>query len=96
MKSVAANRGFHLLHADDDYVFDGQRGRSLLKVHEGVASIELVDELLSYLTEGESLVLAATGVADGVREHLRKARPGSRLVHIPDDIFRVSEKGGKQ
>lgn len=96
VKSVAANRGFHLLHADDDYVFDGQRGRSLLKVHEGVASIELVDELLSYLTEGESLVLAATGVADGVREHLRKARPGSRLVHIPDDIFRVSEKGGKQ
>lgn len=96
VKSVAANRGFHLLHADDDYVFDGQRGRSLLKVHEGVASIELVDELLSYLTEGESLVLAATGVADGVREHLRKARPGSRLVHIPDDIFRVSEKGGQQ
>lgn len=92
VQSVVANLGFHRLHPEDDYIFDGKRGRSLLKVYEGVASVELVDELLSHLVDGESLIIAATGVADGVREYLRKVRRGSRLVHIPDDLFHVSGK----
>lgn len=93
--SVAANLGFTLLHADDDYIFDGRRGNALLKVVEGVATIELVDSLTSHLQPGETIVLAATAVMDGVRQHLRRAVKGSRVVALPDDIFRYSEGGNK-
>lgn len=91
IESVAANLGFKLLHADDDSVFDGARGNSLLKVHEGIATTDLVDQLVSQLQPDERIVLAATIVQDGVREHLRKACTGSRLIAIPDDIFRYAE-----
>ncbi|WP_390885185.1 site-specific DNA-methyltransferase [Corynebacterium parakroppenstedtii] len=95
VESVAANLGFHLLHADDDYVFDGRRGNSLLKVVEGVATVEHVNWLVSQVQESETIVLAATTVMDGVREHLRRACKGSRVVAIPDDIFRYSEGGDR-
>lgn len=91
--SVAANLGFSLLHPDDDMVFDGRRGNSLLKVVEGVAIIEEVDRLVEQIQPGETIVLAATVVLDGVREHLRRACKGSRVVAIPDDIFRYSQGG---
>ena len=93
IESVAANLGFSLLHADDDYVFDGQRGNALLKVVEGVATVELVDSLVAYVQPNETIVLAATSVLDGVRQHLRRACKGSRVVAVPDDIFRYSEGG---
>ena len=93
--SVAANLGFRLLHADDDYVFDGRRGNSLLKVVEGVATVEQVDWLVPQVQESETIVLAATSVMDGVRQHLRRACKGSRVVAIPDDIFRHSEGGDR-
>ncbi|MDU4923681.1 hypothetical protein [Dermabacter sp.] len=91
--SVAANLEFSLLHPDDDMVFDGRRGNSLLKVVEGVATIEEVDRLVEQIQPGETIVLAVTVVLDGVREHLRRARKGSRVVAIPDDIFRYSQGG---
>ena len=91
--SVAANLGFRLLHAEDDYVFDAHRGNSLLKVIEGVATIEQVDWLVSQIQDDETIVLAATSVMDGVRQHLRRACKGSRVVAIPDDIFRYSQGG---
>lgn len=92
--SVAANLGFSLLHPDDDIVFDGQRGNSLLKVIEGVATIDEVDRLVEQIQPGETIVLAATVVLDGVREHLRRACKGSRVVAIPDDIFPYAQGGG--
>ncbi len=92
--SVAANLGFSLLHPDDDVVFDGQRGNSLLKVIEGVATIDEVDRLVEQIQPGETIVLAATVVLDGVREHLRRACKGSRVVAIPDDIFPYAQGGG--
>jgi len=95
VESVVANLGFHLLHPDDDYVFDGRRGNSLLKVVEGVATMEQVDWLVSHVQEDETIVLAATTVMDGVRQHLRRACKGSRVVAIPDDIFRYSEGGDR-
>lgn len=87
IESVAANLGFGLLHPDDDYVFEGRRGNTLLKVVEGVATVELVDDLVKELVPGETLVLAATSVMDGVRQHLRKVCKGSRVVAVPDDVF---------
>ncbi|WP_293695037.1 site-specific DNA-methyltransferase [uncultured Agrococcus sp.] len=86
VESVAANLGYRLLL--DDFVFDGQRGRSLLKVIEGVLDTSTVDALLTELREDEKLVIAATGVLDGVREQVRRKGRGSRVVHIPDDLFR--------
>lgn len=91
--SVAANLGFTLLHADDDIIFDGRRGNTLLKVIEGVATTDEVDRLVPEIDKGETIVLAATVVLDGVREHLRKVCKGSRVVAIPDDIFRYSQGG---
>ncbi len=94
VRSVAANLGFRLL-ADDGGPFDGERGKTLLKVHEGVADAELVDTLVAQVPEGCSLLLAATGVADGTREYLRRACKGSRVVHVPDGIFPYTEGGAR-
>lgn len=96
IESVAANLGFTLLHPDDDYVFDARRGNALLKVVEGVATIEIVDWLASQIQPGETIVLAATTVMDGVRQHLRKLVKGSRVVALPDDVFRYSEGGDQK
>ena len=93
VESVAANLGFALLHPDDDYIFDARRGDALLKVVEGVATTEIVGWLASQIHPGETIVLAATTVMDGVRQHLRRSVKGSRVVAIPDDIFRYSEGG---
>lgn len=93
IESVAANLGFGLLHPDDDYVFDGRRGNCLLKVIEGVATVEIVDWLASQIQPGETIVLAATSVMDGVRQHLRKAVKGSRVVALPDDVFPYNAGG---
>ena len=93
VSSVAANLGFTLLHPDDDYIFDARRGNALLKVVEGVATTEIVDWLASQIQPGETIMLAATTVMDGVRQHLRKLVKGSRVVALPDDVFRYSEGG---
>lgn len=93
IESVAANLGFTLLHPDDDYVFDARRGNALLKVVEGVATTEIVNWLASQVQPGETIVLAATTAMDGVRQHLRRAVKGSRVVVLPDDVFRYSEGG---
>lgn len=79
IESVAANLGFTLLHPDDDYISDARRGNALLKVVEGVATVEIVDWLASQVQPGETIVLAATTVMDGVRQHLRKLVKGSRV-----------------
>lgn len=73
--------------AEEASVFDGRRGNSLLKVIDGVATIEIADWLVSQAEPGEIIVLAATSVMDGVRQYLRRSCKGSRIVVIPDDIF---------
>lgn len=95
--SIAANLGFKLLDFGDwsrydGYYFEGYRGDTVLKVWEGVATTELVDWLVSRLHEGQTMVLAATGVVDGVREHLRKLSRGSRIFLVPDEVFSYSKE----
>ena len=90
---MAGNLGFTLLHPDDDYIFDARRGNALLKVVEGVATTEIVDWLASQIQPGETIMLAAPTVMDGVRQHLRKLVQGSRVVALPHDVFRYSEGG---
>ena len=91
--SIAANLGFERIGETDGSPFDGRRGRTLLKVFEGIADAGLVDSLVSALPDGCSLLLAATAIEDGVRERLRRARKGSRAIRIPDEVFPYA-KGG--
>ena len=95
VRSVAANLGFSLISFEELSPFDGLRGKTLLKVYEGVADPALVDMLVAQAPEGHSLVLAATGVLDGTREHLRRACKGSCVVHIPDGIFPFTKGGAR-
>ena len=95
VESVAANLGFTLLHADDDYIFDARRGNTFLKVLEGTATPDMMDWLAAQLQPGETFTLAATTVMDGVRKHLRHTSKGSRIIAIPDDIFRYNEGGNE-
>ena len=94
VRSVAANLGFAMLPDCERGTFDARRGKTLLKVYEGIADERLVDDLVAQLSDGESLVIAATGVADGARERLRRARRGSQVVHVPDGIFSYSKGVG--
>lgn len=93
--SVAANLGYDLLKKDANTIFDGQKGRSFLKVIEGVVTIEMVDWLNSHLEQEEKLIIAATSVMDGVREYLRHERKGSKIIMIPDDIFHYVKEDDK-
>lgn len=92
--SVAANLGFKITN-DSLSIFDARRGNSYLKVIDGVVTEEMVDWLLSYLSENETIVIGAISVPDGVREYLRKKNRGSRIIAIPDDMFRY-QKGGEE
>ena len=95
VKSVAANLGFTLIRDETTSDFDGRKGKSMLKVIEGVATVDSVDWLVSRLKPDETLVIAATSIMDGVREHLRRSCKGSRIVVLPDDVFSYSEEGGE-
>lgn len=94
VRAVAANLGFAMLPDGERDAFDARRGKTLLRVYEGIADERLVDNLVAQLSDGESLVIAATGVADGARERLRRARRGSQVVHVPDGIFSYSKGVG--
>ncbi len=91
INSVAANLGFTLLNPEDDYIFDARRGNALLKVIEGTATIQIIDWLSEQVEAGEIIVLAATSVLDGARQHLRHRVKGSRIIAIPDDLFHYGE-----
>ena len=93
IESVATNLGYSLLDGNQNSLFDAKKGRSYLKVYEGIADTNLVDSLVAVLGEDKTLVLATTGLVDGVREYLRKIRKGSRIIHLPDGIFRYSKEG---
>ena len=93
IESVATNLGYSLIDGNQNSLFDAKKGRSYLKVYEGIADTNLVDSLVAVLGEDKTLVLATTGLVDGVREYLRKIRKGSRIIHLPDGIFRYSKEG---
>lgn len=85
VESVAANLGFYL--TPEDRHFDGILGRQHLAVVEGVLDDAKVDDLMAHLPEGHTLLLAATIVPEGVRDHVRRFKNGSRVLHVPLDLF---------
>lgn len=89
VRSVAAQLRFAL--TPNDLHFDGKRGREHLVVVEGVLDEEKVDETMAHLPEGHSVLFAATVVDDAAREHVRSFKNGSRVVHVPLEIFPYSD-----
>lgn len=85
--SVCANMNYRRTPGHPD--FDGVRGRMRLAVLEGTLTAELADELISKLDDGDLLTIAATGVTDGVSAHLRTAKRGCVVTHIPGDLFQT-------
>lgn len=92
--SIAANLGFQLLQGENP-VFDAKRGKTFLKVVEGIVTVGEIDVLATHLQPNETMTLVATGVLDGVRQYLRQKVKGARIVLIPDEIFKLN-KGGDQ
>lgn len=95
VRSIAANLGFKMIPDDCTSPFDARRGDTYLKVLEGIVDESAVDSIVGKLGEGEKVVIAGTMVMDGAREHLRKACKGSRVVAIPDDVFRYTKGGAR-
>lgn len=85
VESVAANLRFYL--TPEDRHFDGLMGRQYLVVVEGVLDNTKVDDLMAHLPQGHTLLIAATIVPEGVRDYVRGFKNGSRVVHIPSDMF---------
>ena len=73
--------------------FHGVRGAMRLYVTRDPLTPEYVTELASHVGGGESLTIASTVVLDGAIEAARKARRGSRVVHIPSDLFPFQTEG---
>ena len=87
--SVAAELRFY--RTPHNRFFHGQAGVQLLAVIEGILDEEKVDDLMSHLPQGHSLVLAATVIDEGVRDYVRAFKNGSRVVSIPHDLFNYSQ-----
>lgn len=83
--SVAANLGF--TRTPGEHPFHGRKGSMRLVVLDEQVTIELVDDVLAHLPEGQRVTIAAIGVPDGVRKHLRDRSRGSVIKHLPDDLF---------
>lgn len=94
VRSVAAQLRFAL--TPNDLHFDGKRGREHLVVVEGVLDEEKVGEVMAHLPEGHSVLFAATVVDDSAREHVRSFKNGSRVVHVPLEIFPYSDTAGEE
>ena len=95
VKSIAANLGFRTIPDSCTSPFDAHRGDTYLKVVEGIIDTDTVDSIVGKLGEGEKIVIAGTMVMDGAREYLRKLSKGSRVIAIPDDVFRYTKGGAR-
>ncbi|AHI23919.1 putative DNA restriction-modification system, DNA methylase [Corynebacterium vitaeruminis DSM 20294] len=84
-RSLAAHLGFFL--SDENPYFVGKRNRELLCVVEGVLDSRKVDDIMANLPGNHSAVIAATVLDEGVREHVRTFKNGSRVVAVPLDLF---------
>lgn len=87
--AVAAQLSFTLTPSDP--VFHGRLGNQRLVVIEGMVVKNDIDFYQSKLAPDETLVIAATALDDGVRAYQRKAKSGSVVKHIPDDLFLISD-----
>lgn len=83
-RAVAAHLGFTLTPGGP---FHGVRGRMQLYVTRDPLTPEYVETLAAHLRADEAMTIAATMVLDGAAQAARTARRGSRVLHIPTDLF---------
>ncbi|WP_208786621.1 site-specific DNA-methyltransferase [[Micrococcus luteus] ATCC 49442] len=88
--SVAANLKFKL--TPDHRVFHGVQGRMRLFVTRIPLTPEVVREIAAHLDEGEGLTIASTVVLDGAAQALRESARGSRVLHVPQDLFTAEKE----
>jgi adenine-specific DNA-methyltransferase len=84
-EAVAAQLKFAF---EPDGPFAGRKGRTRLAVLDGMLTMAVADHLLEQLGERENLVIVAMTLEEGVADHLRKERPGSRARKVPRDLAR--------
>lgn len=89
-RSVAAQLGFQL--TPEHLFFHGLKGAMRLFVTRNALTPNLVTEITDCLEAGERVTIASTVVLDSARRKLREERQGSRIIHIPDDLFRFNEE----
>ncbi len=89
-RSVAAQLGYRLADSLEGPIV-GALGKSRLAVIDGTVDAKAVAGVLSQVDEQETVVIAATTVADDARAALRSESKGSRIISIPNDLF---PKGG--
>lgn len=90
IRSVAAQLGFQL--TPDHVFFHGSKGQMKLFVTRNALTPDLVTEIAGHLADGERVTIASTVVLDSSRQMLRAESRGSKIVHIPDDLFRFNEE----
>ena len=73
---------------EPDGPFIGRRGRTRLAVLDGMVTAGLAEHLVSQLGEQETVVVVAMALEEGIAEHLRALRPGSRARKVPRDLAR--------
>ncbi|EFV93335.1 putative DNA methylase [Dietzia cinnamea P4] len=88
-RGVAAHLNFHL--TPEHQVFTGKRGRTRLLVTTVTVTPGTVRDLVNHLAEGENLVIASTAIDPESNQAIRECRKGSRVLHVPNDLFRVNE-----
>lgn len=70
-----------------DGIFAASRGKIRYVVIDGHAGESTVRSVLDQLQAGHIVEIWATQYDDVAADHLRKARPGSRLEAIPDSVL---------
>lgn len=67
--------------------FASRKGRSRLAVIDGLVDTNVVNLLVPYLADDETLLVCGTAIDDGVHALLQDRRPGSIAERIPDAIL---------
>ncbi|ALD63006.1 DNA methylase [Arthrobacter sp. LS16] len=88
--SVAAQLGFSLIPKHP--YFHGEKGAMKLVVTVNPLTPAYVEEIVGHLAEGERVTIASPVVLDGTRKALREFSRGSRIIHVPDDLFSSARK----
>ena len=84
-EAVAAQLKF-TTEADGPFV--GRKGRTRLAVLDGMLTTGIAEYLAGQLEDKENVVVIAMTLEEGVAEHLRALRPGSRARKVPRDLAR--------
>lgn len=70
-----------------DGVFAGSNGRTRIVVIDGMVGPGTIDSIVDQLLDGQNAEIWATQATEDAIDHLKRARPGSRLHQIPTAVL---------